>query len=61
MKKNLFTVFTIMLLIVMIPSFVKAKNVDKYAKDRKIVFKSIKHKNNDELMEKDMILVVIIY
>ena len=49
MKKKIL-LFTLLFTVIMLPQIVKAKNVDKYAKDGKIVFKSVKPKTNDELV-----------
>lgn len=49
MKRKLVLLLTMLFAIIMLPQLIKAKNVDKYVKDGKIVFKSVKPKNNDEM------------
>ena len=50
MKKRLLCLFTLLFTIILLPQLVYAKNIDKYLKDGKLVFKSIEPKNIDELV-----------
>ena len=49
MKRKLLFLFTLLMTIILLPQIVYAKNIDKYLKDGKLIFKSIKPKNKDEV------------